>query len=65
MTRKRTEFVKPVIVLAILTVVVAVAASAIGGWVQAVGPPVVVIGVGMLWGRVLRGKRRREGPEGE
>lgn len=64
MARLRKQLVGPAIVLVVLTVVVAFAAHAIGGWVQSVGP-LVVLGVGMLWGRVLRERRLREDREGE
>lgn len=60
MTRLQREVLKSVVPLVILTVIVAVASRAIGGWVQTMGPPVIVIGAGMLWGKRLKDELRRE-----
>lgn len=66
MTRLQREVLKSIVPLAILTVIVAVASKAIGGWVQVIGPPAIVIGAGMVWGGVLRAKLKREsGEEGQ
>ncbi|MEU0097647.1 hypothetical protein [Streptomyces sp. NPDC006267] len=60
MTRLQREVLKSILPLVVLTAIVAVASRAIGGWFQTVGPPVIVIGAGVLWGHRLRGKLERE-----
>lgn len=56
MTRLQREVLKSIVPLAILTVIVAVASKAIGGWVQVIGPPAIVIGAGMVWGGSAEGE---------
>lgn len=60
----RREVLKSIVPLAVLTVIVAVISKAIGGWVQAMGPMVIVIGAAMVWGAVLRAKLNREADKG-
>ncbi|AGI90264.1 hypothetical protein ACFY7N_04025 [Streptomyces albidoflavus] len=51
--------------LVALAVVTALVAKAIGGWVAGIGPMVIVLGAGMLWGNVVRARRQREEEEGD
>ncbi len=51
--------------LVALTVVTALVGKAIGGWVASIGPMVIVLGAGMLWGHVVRARRQREEEEGD
>ncbi|WP_215448269.1 hypothetical protein [Streptomyces sp. ATCC 21386] len=65
MTKLQREVLKSIVPLAILTAIVAVVSKAIGGWVQVMGPMVIVIGAAMVWGTVLRAKLNREADKGD
>ncbi|MGA4857491.1 hypothetical protein ACPCAB_12630 [Streptomyces koyangensis] len=56
---------RSVVPLVALTVVTALVAKAIGGWVASIGPMVIVLGTGMLWGNVVRARRQRDEEEGD
>ncbi|MGW9643630.1 hypothetical protein ACWHAU_31480 [Streptomyces albidoflavus] len=56
---------RSVVPLVALTVVTALVTKAIGGWVASIGPMVIVLGAGMLWGNVVRARRAREEAEGD
>lgn len=51
--------------LVALTVVTVLVTKAIGGWVATIGPTVIVLGAGMLWGNVVRARRQRDEEEGD
>ncbi|KLI96109.1 hypothetical protein WQ59_27780 [Streptomyces sp. KE1] len=59
------EVARSVVPLVALTVVTALVAKAIGGWVASIGPVVIVLGAGMLWGNVVRARRQRDEEEGD
>ena len=61
----RQEVARSVVPLVALTVVTALVAKAIGGWVAGIGPMVIVLGAGMLWGNVVRARRQRDEEEGD
>ncbi|MEU6760353.1 hypothetical protein [Streptomyces sp. NPDC046685] len=64
MTSLRREVLKSVVPLGIITVITTVVSKKIGGVVEVVGPPVIVIGSATAWGRVVRKKLNRGGSEG-
>ncbi|MGY5004673.1 hypothetical protein [Streptomyces griseus] len=57
----RSDAVRPIVVLTVLGVVIMIAAGATGiAWVRPAGG-MLVLGIGMFWGRALRARRIQEG----
>lgn len=63
-TPLRRELIKAVVALGGLTAVAHFVFSAIGGLARTLGPTVVVLGAGALWGHVLRERLRCEDEDG-
>lgn len=61
----RREVARSIVPLTVLTVVTMFVTKMIGGWVASVGPVVVVLGAGALWGNVVRARQERSEVEGE
>lgn len=58
--RPRSDLIRPIVVLTVLAVLILIAANATGvAWVKTAGG-MVVLGIGMFWGRALRARRIRE-----
>ncbi|MDX5573541.1 hypothetical protein ACFYUM_08725 [Streptomyces fimicarius] len=54
------DVIKPLVALTVLAAVILIAASATGvAWVKTAGG-MLVLGIGMFWGRALRARRIRE-----
>ncbi len=54
------DLVKPLVTLTVLAVLILIAANATGvAWVKTAGG-MLVLGIGMFWGRALRARRIRE-----